>query len=44
MDNQYEVVRMGELCESQYGMRTVEKIKAERLGNYALLAAGPWTG
>lgn len=43
MTEQYEIVRVGGMSESFYGMRTVEMIKKEQLGNYTVLFVGPWS-
>lgn len=35
-------VEIGGMCESGYGLETFERMRSEKLGNYAVLFAGPW--
>lgn len=36
-------VKVGGMSESSYGVKTLERIKSEKLGNYTVLFAGPWS-
>ncbi len=36
-------VKVGGMSEASYGLRTLERIRDEKLGNYTVLFAGPWS-
>lgn len=38
----YQYVKVGGMSESGYGIKTLEKIKTDGLGNYTVLFVGPW--
>lgn len=38
----YQYVKIGGMSEAKYGIETLEKIKADGLGNYTVLFAGQW--